>query len=577
MNFSVYGQTPLRPISLSLKNVPLKTVLDTLEKITNYTHFGDADWTKVAGYVTVVVEHADLREVLDICFRDQPLVYELVGKTISIRLKGERDNSVGGRLINARGEAVAGATIQIKGSKSFVESNDNGEFTIPVGRMEAILVVGSVNYEKQELRLVAGKDTVVRLKERVIALSGVSVMHTGYQNIPRERATGSFALIDYNLVNRNTSDNILDRLNGVASSLIFNKNTVFGTNQSGFSIRGRSTIFANPEPLIVVDNFPYTGDIRNINPDDVESITLLKDAAAASIWGAFSGNGVVVITTRKGKFNEAPRINFNTSVTIGLKPDLYYNPILAPRELVDVQQAYYLFQLFKGFVADAESPALPPVAEILIAQSNNQLTSSQANSQLDILRAQDNRQHLDRYFYRSSLNRQYSLSVNGGGVSNQYYLSGGYDNELSNQDRNKFTREILSANSVYILVPKRLELSTGFNYAGTSTTNNNSGSPSSNYSYEKLADRYGNALAFGYLYRQPFIDTVGGGQLLDRNYRPMDELRNADNTTKLSDNRINLGLKYTIRKDLTVNAYYQYWKAGSVQQNYQSQLDLLHP
>jgi TonB-dependent SusC/RagA subfamily outer membrane receptor len=94
---------------------------------------------------------------------------------------------------------------------------------------------------------------------------------------------------------------VLSRLEDVTSGLIFNRNVEGNTND--ISIRGRSTIFGNARPLIVIDNFPYDGDINNINPNDVESVTVLKDAAAASIWGARAGNGVIVITT-KGKRNQ---------------------------------------------------------------------------------------------------------------------------------------------------------------------------------------------------------------------------------------------------------------------------------
>ncbi len=90
------------------------------------------------------------------------------------------------------------------------------------------------------------------------------------------------------LLNPVSQSDILSRLDGVTSGLLFNKNIVQGVNQSAITIRGRSTINSNANPLIIVDNFPYDGDILNINPNDIESVTVLKDAAAASVWGARS-------------------------------------------------------------------------------------------------------------------------------------------------------------------------------------------------------------------------------------------------------------------------------------------------
>ena len=132
---------------------------------------------------------------------------------------------------------------------------------------------------------------------------------TGYQKIPKERATGSFVQVDSMLLNRSVSTNILDRLDGVTSGLIFNKNKPNGTF-TDISIRGRSTIFGNDKPLIVLDNFPYEGDASNINPNDVASITVLKDAAAASIWGTRAGNGVIVINTKNAKFGQSLEVKY---------------------------------------------------------------------------------------------------------------------------------------------------------------------------------------------------------------------------------------------------------------------------
>lgn len=152
-------------------------------------------------------------------------------------------------------------------------------------------------------------------------LKGVEIVSTGYQTLPKERATGSFVQINNELLNRRISTNVLDRLEGIASGVVFNRNNLPSNERMGISIRGRSTIdpLVNANPLVVLDNFPYEGDLANINPNDIESITLLKDAAAASIWGARAGNGVIVITSKKGAFNKPLKVELNTNVTIGAK------------------------------------------------------------------------------------------------------------------------------------------------------------------------------------------------------------------------------------------------------------------
>src|SRR5690606_39159011 len=139
------------------------------------------------------------------------------------------------------------------------------------------------------------------------------VINTGHYNLPRERATGSFEPADNSFVNRSVGPDSPSRLGEIATGIQFV--TPNGTTAADSRVRGLSTIEADETRLIVLDNFPYEGDINPINPNDVESVTVLKDAAAASIWGARAGNGVTVITTKKGRYGQRPRISINSNVT----------------------------------------------------------------------------------------------------------------------------------------------------------------------------------------------------------------------------------------------------------------------
>lgn len=567
-SMTVYCQTPPR-ITLNEKNVPLEKILNAIRKQTGYTYIGDATWTKIAKNVTISVKNASLQEVLDICFKGQPLKYTLVGHGITIEVIDESPFFVRGRLLNEKNEPIASATIIVKGSKSSISaSNDYGEFSIRVTDRDTSLIVTSINYEAKETRIKGEQPLLIHLKERINELVDVVIAHNGYQDIPKDRATGSFNQVNNALINRRVSTSILDRLDGVTSSLLFNKNVVSGTNESAIAIRGRSTISGNPDPLIVIDNFPYNGSINNINPDDVESITVLKDAAAASIWGAFSGNGVIVITTKKGRYNQAPKWSFTANTTLGEKPDLYYQPILSSSDYIDMEKYLNSHGFYNAVNTDPLHGAVSPVVEILL---NGQLSPAQAQEKIDVLRVQDTRQDLGHYFYRTSQNQQYALNLMGGSSRNHYYFSAGYDKNLSNLVRDGYSRATLNANNTYNLFPDKLELSTGLFFTASTTQNNNNGIINAPYPYLKLADAQGNAFSVPYNLRQSYVDTVGGGQLLDWNYRPLDELRNADNTTKLTDYRINLAIRYIILKGLQAKGSYQYGHGSSNLRNFQSQ------
>ncbi|HSC39669.1 MAG TPA: carboxypeptidase-like regulatory domain-containing protein, partial [Chitinophagaceae bacterium] len=256
-------------VNLSFDKAPLKHIFKAIEKQTGYTFFYQQSLIQQASKVTVHINDVSLLQALDICFKDQPLDYVVAGKIITIQQKaavvpaGSAPLSplplvLKGVVINANDEPVPGATIMVKGGTKQTAADDNGTFVLAADS-NAVIVVSSINYEKEEIPLAGRRELVVHLVQRVAGLGQVLVVgSTGYQRVGSEKITGSLVTIDSTLFNRRVSTNVLDRLDGVTSGLLFNKNIINGVNQSSMSIRGRSTIFANPEPLIVLDNFPYT-------------------------------------------------------------------------------------------------------------------------------------------------------------------------------------------------------------------------------------------------------------------------------------------------------------------------------
>src|SRR5690606_34544776 len=139
-------------------------------------------------------------------------------------------------------------------------------------------------------------EIIITLEERDWELEEV-IVSTGYQHISKERATGSYSVVNSEQLNRRIDDNILARLNGLVSGMSADARL---SGLEAINVRGLSTIESDHQPLVIVDSFPFEGNIDGINPNDIESITVLKDAAAASIWGARAGNGVIVISTNIG-------------------------------------------------------------------------------------------------------------------------------------------------------------------------------------------------------------------------------------------------------------------------------------
>lgn len=567
-NGSVFSQKPI-VLTLNEKSASLDRVLKDIERLTGYLYLVDRECIKEAGPLSFSVRNATISEVMDSCLKQLPVYYRIIGRSVNVY----PGTYVFGQVVDENGEALPGATVEVQDAVPVcaTATDDAGRFHLRLLGRDRQVVVSSVGFEPRRYPVSGTQELLVRLPRRAGELSGV-VVSNGLEDVPADRSTGSFTRLNRELIGRRPSANLLDRMDGVTSSLLVNKNIQPNTNQSPITIRGRSTLFSDPDPLIIIDNFPYSGDLNNINPEDIESVTVLKDAAAAAVWGARAANGVIVIKTRQGKYRQAPRLSFTSSVTAGQKPNLHYLPILSSPDYIDVQELLFGQGFYDNTILSQTHPAISPVVEILARQRAGLLSGADTGALLGQLRRQDTRRDLSRYWYQPSMNHQYWLGYSGGSESNRYALSAGLDQDGASLARNAYRRITVTGNNTYVMIPKKLELSTSLAFTGSSTYMNNTGNINVVYPYLQLADGSGNALAVPYQLRSGYVDTVGRGQLLDWHYRPLDELRQANDVSRLTDWRLNVGLHYTPWKGVEVQALYQYGEGTNDQQNGQGLL-----
>jgi TonB-dependent starch-binding outer membrane protein SusC len=579
-------------ITINVKNEPILSVMKAIEKQTDYVFFYEAELLKNAKKVTVAAVNSPLQQILELCFKEQPFTYSITGKYIAIvpRKKDFIETTitkitkiesiiinVQGTVYNDQGSPVADVTVSVKNGALSTKTNEKGEFLLAGINEKDVLVFTHISFQTIEIPVDGKIKLSVSLSTKINELTNVIVSSasTGYQEIPKERATGSFVKINNELLNRRVSTSILDRLEGVASGVLFpNKNIPGGSNESPISIRGRSTILANTQPLVVVDNFPYDGDINNINPNTVESITLLKDAAAASIWGVRSSNGVIVITTKKSKYSESLKIEVNSNVTIGGKPDLFYDPqFLNSADFIGVEQF-----LFKNGFYDANlnntstRPIISPVVETLSKRRAGIISTEDSANEINALMNNDIRNDFNKYFFRHRINQQHSIGIQGGSSKANYFCSFGYDKNLTNLKNNDYSRYTFNLSNSFKPL-NNLELSLILSYTHSTSTNNNPqpGGDALNIPYIQLADGSGQSIAIPRDYRLNYIDTTGSGNLLDWKYRPIEELQLMNTKTQLNDLRLAPSLKYTITKGLSFELRYAHEKQFSDNRNLQSQ------
>jgi TonB-dependent SusC/RagA subfamily outer membrane receptor len=494
---------------------------------------------------------------------------------VSSRLLAQKPYNVTGYITDIENnEPVYPATISTATSGAATATNKNGFFKIRINHFPDTLIITHLGYATQKIPLQSPADNIkISVQPFSSQLEEVTI-NTGYQKLKPNEVNGSYVVVNNKTLNRQTGTNILDRLNGVTSSLLFNtgKSNPNPQNTTNITIRGLSTINGPLDPLVVVDNFIYEGDINNINPNDVESVSVLKDAAASSIWGARAGNGVIVITTRKGKFNEKLKVDFNTDVIVQGKPDLYYLPQVSSGDYINLEQ----FLLNQGYYDDQINssfyPPLSPAVEIMLASKNGQITAADSILKIDGLKKIDSRDQFSKYFYRRGIIKQYALTLHGGSSNLAWLLSGAFDKSITNL-KAEFNKINLRFENTYRPF-KNLDINAGVyftnsknvsgerDYRSTSSITGNRFVP-----YLQFADQDNNALPVTYRYRAGFADTVGNGKLLDWHYYPLEDWKHSFYRQQTDEIIANIGLQYKVTDNIGLLIRYQYQQQNGTQRS----------
>lgn len=579
-------------ISVQIKNETIKTAFNLIEKQSNYVFFFDDKVGKELEKKISINQHTSINRLLDALLIDTNLKYRIVNNQILISFKEKKvpvvtkdDNSiikdqgwkvVAGYVKDSDGEPIIGATITAEGIgvRSGVLSSSDGRYHITLKEPTKALNFSFLGMKP--IRKEIGESTEVNVvmypDENV--LDEIVIVSTGYAKLPKDRITGSATLITEKDIQKTPSINIMERIQDLAPGMYVDPSS------NTIQIRGVNSFGSNTgkEPLIVIDGFPMaetednpfkltktvsnvTGGsiLSSINPNDIASISVLKDAAASSIWGAKSANGVIVIETKRGQRGK-PTINFSTSLSISSPVDMAKLDQMTSAQYIDLEQ-----ELFdKGMITDTytkdswmnfnQKKPLSEALEWMFKVERGTATATERDAALTSLASINNQKQIRDNLLQNAVSQQYNISISGGGETSTYFISGNYSKDVPVFKKNKGESMFVTANIVNDLFNKRVKLTTGINYTYNSSKNNTAAiNAISNLDtglrpYELLKDEQGNNIKRALRYRPEVLDDFMNKGYLDWYYNAIEELDATSYTSESNKIRLNIDINTKLTK-----------------------------
>lgn len=463
LSVQLFSELKAQTVSLDLNNASFIKATEAISKQTKYDFSYNDRILKKTKPVTLKLTNEPLTSALKKLFATQPFTYEIRdGVIIIYDLKSDivspstgSDSPVKGKVTTQDGKTLEGVTIKVKGIDYHTRTDQNGNFLIPGKYANEILEIRMVGYTTQEVG--AQRARVVTLAMQVSDLNEVNVVvKTGYQDIDRRKLTSSVTTIkmdDILTPGINTIDKLLE---GRVPGMIFMQNSGQAGAAPKLRVRGTSTILGNREPLWVLDGIvladPVNVDpaqindldfvnllgnaIAGLNPEDIEQIDVLKDASATALYGAKAGNGVIVITTKKGKAGK-PVISYSMTSGFARRPrysdrSMYMmnsaERMDVSKEMVERKMQYNSVTQWSGYEA------------VLQNYYAGHISYDEFKRQSDYY-AGVNTDWMG-LLTRDAFSQNHTLSLSGGSQDVKYYSSIGYQNEngvISSENNKRYS------------------------------------------------------------------------------------------------------------------------------------------
>jgi len=462
---SVYSQSVR--VNLELKNATLEKVFLSIQEQTEFDFFYKNEYLPKNKIINKTYTNAKIDKVLDDVLEGTGLIYRVLNKDIVVT-RGQSSSGAGttatfqqgsklitGKVTDEFDEPLPGVTVLISGTTKGTITNVDGTFQLNVPNDTKSLTFSFIGLKTQKVDLNNQSMINVKMQQDVIGLD--EVVAVGYGTMKRSDLTGSVQRVNAALYETQQSTSMIEMLNGTVAG--FNSNQ--GTSAAGggsMEVRGPTSLKASNSPLIVLDGVIYNGSIGDINPGDIESVDILKDASSAAIFGARSASGILIVTTKRGRTSK-PTINFTTKIGVaGITKHMYPQ---SPEQYTESRGDYWAdVNQDKPDHYYTDPNNLPP-GLTLEEWMNFDTTPSDDPQQMWFDRMGMTQIELDNYkagkttdwydkVFRNGLRQDYDLSLSGGTQAIKYYWSIGYtDNEgvtLGDDYKNIRSRVNIDAN-----------------------------------------------------------------------------------------------------------------------------------
>lgn len=399
-----------------------------------------------------------------------------------------QQRTVSGVVTDAKGEPLYGVTVSVKNGKHRTVTDLNGKYNVQVDDDGAVLIFHYVGMEPYQAAVKSQHTVNVKMKDQTTQLAETVVVSTGYQRLSRERSTAAFGFVDSTKLNRVMHKDILSALEGQVAGLRMDINPNTGENNPILRGVGTFSTSVGTKPLIVVDDMATDLDLNEINPYDVESVTVLKDAAAASIYGALAANGVIVVTTKQGKTNKTT-VNVNADWYISTKPNFDGMHYASTADILDYETNVFnarvinnggLASLFSSLATSYYSP----LYQLYRDQAEGRLSQQEVDQTLQQWRQNDYYSQFRDLVWRTAVTQRYNVSLSQKSQQSNHFASFNYEH-----DKNRTVNDQNDVFSIYL--KSNFKLAKWLNVKlGIDSRFNNGQTPERSYTSYTLQERY---------------------------------------------------------------------------------------